>query len=1121
MTVLEDLGPLLEGITVPSTHDAPIRSAVAALESGRADDAARILEGVNSVDPSPVTLWLLGVAHLVRADVYRAAPALEAAVAASPEFWQAHMARALVLEILQDFEGAAEAARRVLQARAEHVGAIAALARCYNEVGKLDRAEALARRGLELAPLHPALLQALAGTLRRQDRHPEAVEVLRHSLEASPNDEASAVALGGSLLRMYRAAEAQAIFEDLLRRNNESTGALAGMAEALQAEGRLSEAQGYLLRALAAAPDLGWLHLLHARLQTRIGNPAAAENSANMAATLDPAEPEALRIGIWACREQRRFDAAAQYAERLLALVPDDAEAVAARGLARVLRGEAAAVLSELTPRLSGERTHADLTLTMGCAQFALGRPRQAADLFVQVLRHREGDTLAQRLVGWSYELVNNPTTDALTLLRVRISDPDIQSLAGPGAPGNRVASRSTGWEAQRAPNRRATGAIQPIVEVAVNALLSPDRPPGSTPAHGMPIMSRMTPSHGMPVVNVSSNRSAATASPPGSPHGAGPLSVVPSPANILPSVGTPPSLRRGTGSLAAIAVLPPAEARGLAAGHSASTGSSGAPEDETGESQAGAEPVSVLTHVGEREISDLREVLRRLHRIVTSDSALLAVAVDVERLIEDLDQPMVLAILGPSGAGKTSFVNALIGREVIPPATSVAHLLRYGRHPVGRILYCDGRIETVRFQDLTGFLSSNAAELTPDVVQLVEILYPIEELTKASILDVPETALERRDDPLLADADAVIWLVGVDQPAHHWKEAARWLAERPMDAIAIVARVEGHDSTQVEAAVARARMALGDLVDEVVPVSAKVALAALRSGNVEDLRRAGIARLHRHLKRQFFQRSAWIKARAGRGRARKLLARVVGVVEDRHALLEDRAVLLASLAERVALDRAQVRAEIEEDTPPRLRGAIETAVDQTSRDLGEILRENRGPVGREHVLRAMRGLLRDAVGDAVDRIREGVDARLGRLTEGYLDRLEEVFPISEGSQQAQRILGLRGILDGFRQVLLEQSFGRYLAYLEGWIDQSPLEILFADDTDLEPEVLGRAVRMRGLRLDGAPLIGLTDLAEPLYEGIAGFAEESLGEIRAATVELNEGLRQPLRTVNLRDQDGP
>lgn len=1118
MTALEDLGPLLDGIVVPPQHDAPIRSAVKALEAGRVDDAARILEGVNAVDPHPIAQWLLGVAHLARADVYRAAPALDAALARSPDLWQAHLARALVLEVLQEFEGAAEALRRVLQVRAEHVGAIAALARCYNEVGKLDRAEALARRGLELAPVNAGLLTALAGTLRRQERHGEAVDVLRQSLALAPQDEASAVALGGSLLRLCRAPEAQAIFEDVLRRNSESTGALAGMAEALQAEGRLSEAQGYLLRALAAAPDLGWLHLLHARLQTRIGNAAAAENSANMAATLDPGEPEALRIGIWACREQRRFDAAALYAERLLALVPDDPEAVAARALARVLHGESAAVLSELTPRLNGERTPPDILLALGCAQFALGRPRQAADLFVQVLRHREGDTLAQRLVGWAYELVNNPTTDALTLLRVRISDPDVQSLHATATPGHRAGpARATGWEAQRPVNRRVTGAIQPIVEVQVNALLSPDRPPGSTPSQGMPIVSRHTPAHGMSIVNLG-------APSHGHGHGAGTgLGALPP----MPPADTPAPRRGSTGSMPAIAVISPAEMRGTPVPQPAGPPSAQGPsplviEDDAPESQGGAEPVSVLTQVGEREVSELREVLRRLHRIVTSDAALLSTAVEVERLIQDLDQPMVLAVLGPHGAGKTSFVNALIGREVIPPTTSAAHLLRYGRHPVGRILYRDGRIETVRFQDLTGFLTSNAGELTPDVVQLVEILYPIEELTKASILDVPETALERRDDPLLADADAVIWLVGVDQPAHHWKEAARWLAERPMDAIAIVSRVEGHDSTQVEAAVSRARMALGDLVEDVVPVSAKVALAALRSGNVEELRRAGIARLHRLLKRQFFLRSAWIKAHAGRGRARKLLARVVGHIEDRHALLSDRATLLVALAEQVALDRNQIRAEIEEDTPPRLRAAVENAVDLTGRDLVEILRENRGQTGREHVLRAIRARLAEAVGDAVDRVREAVDARLGRLTEGYLDRLEEVFPISEGSQQAQRILGLRGILDSFRQVLLEQSFGRYLAYLEGWIDQSPLDVLFeADAATLAPETLGQMLRVRGLRLDAAPPIRLTELAEPLFEGIAGFAEESTGEIRAASVQLNESMREPLRTVNLRDQDSP
>ncbi len=1131
MTTLDELGPLLDGVSVLPQQEAVAAQAVAALEAGRLEDAVRSLEGAHLGGPTAAISYLLGVAHLLRADVYRAGPAFEAALSLAPDLWPAHFGRALVLNVLQDFEAASEALRRVLQVRAEHVGAIAALARCYNELGKLDRAEALARRGLELAPAHLGLLQALAGTLRKQERDAEAVDVLRRALHLAPGDEASAVALGRSLLRQQRVAEAQPIFEDILQRNSESTGALAGMAEALQAEERLSEAQGYLLRALAAAPDQGWLHLLNARLQRQMQNAPAAEASANMAATLDPLEPEPLRIGIWACREQRHYDDAAAYAERLLVLVNDDPEGVAARSLARILRGEAAMVVGELSPRVVGERTPPDIILALGCAQFALGRARTAADLFVQVLRHREGDPLAQRLLGWAYELVSNPTADALTLLGVRMREPDAQTPGAAQRPSPRGRS-----DAPRPHTRRLTGPIQPIVEVAVNQLLSPDRQGGTgglgnvpvtghaAPVHGMPVVTRVIPAHGMPMV--------AHATP------AKGMPVVNVNAALPANLSTPEAPRRVTGSIPAIAVLSPVPT--LHPPPSAVPPPPAPPPVEPGppdvvaapvavaavaeaeDSQAGAPDVSVLTQLGERDVSDLREVLRRLHRLVSADATLLPMSVQVERLIEDLDQPMMLAILGPKGAGKTSFVNALIGREVIPASTSIAHLLRYGRNPVGRILYRDGRIETVRFQDLTGFLTSNAAELTPEVVQLVEILYPIEELTRASILDVPETALERRDEPLLTQADAVLWLVGVDQAATHWKDASRWLAERPVDAIAIVSRVEGHEPAQIEAAVDRARALLGDRVAEVIPVSALVALAGLRNKNVSELRRSGIARLHKSLKREFFLRSGWIKAHAGRARARKLLAQLVGEAEDRHALLSDREALLQSLAQSVALDRAQVRAEIEEDTPQRLRAAIDGAVDACAREFGDILRENRGAAGREHVLRTLRGRARQAVGDAIERARDVVDARLSRLTEGYMDRLEQVFPIDEGSAQAQRILGLRGLLDSFRQVLLEQSFGRYEAYFEGWIDQSPLPLLFeleAEPAALAPESLAYALRTRVLRLDTAPAIVLTELAEPLFEGVAGFVDESLSEIRAAELQLTKALREPLRSINLRESE--
>jgi hypothetical protein len=248
-----------------------------------------------------------------------------------------------------------------------------------------------------------------------------------------------------------------------------------------------------------------------------------------------------------------------------------------------------------------------------------------------------------------------------------------------------------------------------------------------------------------------------------------------------------------------------------------------------------------------------------------------------------------------------------------------------------------------------------------------------------------------------------------------------------------------------------------------------------------------------------------------------------VGLVEDRYSLVQERQTLLAALIEQVNLDRAQIRAEIEEDTPPRLRAAVENAVDLASRDLAEILRENRGSAGREYVLRAIRARVREAVSDAVDRVREVVDARLSRLLDGYMERLDEVWPQAEGSTHAQRILGLHGLLDSFRQIVMEQSFGRYVAYLEGWVDQSNLAALFdlleGDPAQLTQEVLTHALRTRALRLEAAPPIVLAELAEPLFEGIAGFAEEALGELRATALELTKALREPLRAINLREQE--
>lgn len=1071
MAASNEASKLLMGLSIPESAPEEIFAVVDALSIGRSADAAQLLE-VSSLEPSALlTRVLSGITDLWNSEVYRACSAFEAVLLEEPDHLIARLGLALCLEVQQDFEAAVDLLRRVLQLDADHVQAIAALARCYNEQGKLDRAEALSRRGLEIKGDALSLRFALADTLRRQSRHEEVVTILGEVWEATDptlrraarSDEALAVAYGRSLLALTRSASAAPIFDEVLRRNAESTGAMAGMAEALEQDGRLAEAQGYLLRAMAAAPDQPWLHLLHGRLQSRLGDATAAERSAATALALAPTNVEALRLAMRACREQRRHTDAAPYADRLLALLPLDPEATAARALSRILDGEAAAVISELTSRATGDKGAADLHLALGCAEFAMGRPKEAADHLTQVLRLREGDLLAQRLIGWAYEHIGAPHRDPLTVLRARLSEPDLTADREPIAP--RATTTRPGREVSRREPRRPQSS-PPSVELQVNRILSTEGPSSSA------LLSPPAPSGHS---ERSSQRSRASQKSP------------------------------TTGSIPAVSVGP--VPGGPAASMGATLGATASVSNET------HEVPSVMALSGEREISELREVLRRVHRLVLEEPELIQNAQQIERLIEELDHPVLLAIMGPPGAGKTTFVNALIGREVIPPTTTVPILLRYGRVASGRILFHDGRIETVRFQDLSSFLEANVLELTYETVQLIEIIYPIEELTRASILDVPDLIDEPLETliPLVADADAVLWLVGIDQAVSHWCAAAEWLNEHPMEALGIVSRIDGHDAEQVEAALSRASMTLGAGVIEVLPMSARVTLDALKSRNVAALRRSGIARLHRALRRHIFARSAAIKARAGRGRARRLIDLVLAWVSTRLELLRERSSNLQALAEQVALDRAQIRAEVEEETPPRLRMGIDGAVIACARDLSDLVLENRGEAGRVHVLRALRNRLRTAVADAVLRSREAVESRLMNVTDDYLARLDSMFPPGETNTQTQRIHTLRGLVEGFRELLIEQAFGRYEAYLQGWIDQSPLAGLFEEAEQFPTlETLGAYLRTTCLGLDRVPPIDLEGLAESLFDGVAEFCDETLAELRIATMTLEKRLRTPL-----------
>jgi tetratricopeptide (TPR) repeat protein len=101
----------------------------------RLSDAVAALKGAFDVEPRPETQYMLGVIAWQRGEVDEAIRALRAAVAADPEYTDAHYTLGAVLASRKDWKGAREALRRAIALRPALPGAHDTLARVLRQLG--------------------------------------------------------------------------------------------------------------------------------------------------------------------------------------------------------------------------------------------------------------------------------------------------------------------------------------------------------------------------------------------------------------------------------------------------------------------------------------------------------------------------------------------------------------------------------------------------------------------------------------------------------------------------------------------------------------------------------------------------------------------------------------------------------------------------------------------------------------------------------------------------------------------------------------------------------------------------------------------------------------------------
>ncbi len=141
--------------------------------------------------------------------------------------------------------------------------------------------------------------------------------------------------------------------------------------------------------------------------------------------------------------------------------------------------------------------------------------------------------------------------------------------------------------------------------------------------------------------------------------------------------------------------------------------------------------------------------------------------------------EPLLIMVMGEFSAGKSTFINAILGQEVTvrgaTPTTAVITKICYGNRDETVVHFKDGRIKQYdprNFMRLTAETAADEeARRLRDEMDYVEKRLNLSILKEVSIIDSPGLGAitaghEQTTKRFMGNADAVVWLMNVQQPA-------------------------------------------------------------------------------------------------------------------------------------------------------------------------------------------------------------------------------------------------------------------------------------------------------------------------------------------------------------------
>ncbi len=262
--------------------------------------------------------------------------------------------------------------------------------------------------------------------------------------------------------------------------------------------------------------------------------------------------------------------------------------------------------------------------------------------------------------------------------------------------------------------------------------------------------------------------------------------------------------------------------------------------------------------------------------------------------LIDTLNEPPLIAVIGQFSSGKSTFLNALLGQDILPsgltPVTAKAVRLKFAKMPLLSVKFINGSESLLASSDL--------AELNKlgEQVSSMTLYAPSEILKEINFIDTPGLNSLRDADTketknTLKKVSGAIWLSLANNAAKasELESIKEILKANDLKAICLINQKDKLSEEELESLLKHARQTYGELFEDIIAISSKQALLGITNNN-SLLEASNFNEALKAIKECFLDKSFkenFIKARA------KKIVKLLTNEQEKHLEIYDNARLI------------------------------------------------------------------------------------------------------------------------------------------------------------------------------------------------------------------------------------